>query len=102
MIDEKHRTQSAFYEECAALLDTTHEYRPWIGRPPNRWNNRRPGNGRFPGFGCVRWFGHGHIHVMLHAPAHVNKVARSADEAFALIREAMARGTGVSAEDAPG
>jgi hypothetical protein len=90
MIDEKHRTQSAFYAECAALLDTTHDYEPWIGRPPNRWNNRKPGNGRYPGFGCVRWFGPTHIHVMLHTPMIVNKVARSSEEAIAILKSAMA------------
>lgn len=84
--NDKHGRQAAFYERCAEALGVPHHYRPWVGRPPNRWNNRHPGNGRFPGRGCVRWFGPQCIHVMLEAPNSVSRYARSEDEAIAIIQ----------------
>jgi len=87
---EEHRdAERAFYEAAAATLGASHEYRPWTGRGPNRWNNRRPGNGRFPGYGTVRYFAPGVIHVCLHAPSAVNRTARSADEALAILKAAV-------------
>ncbi len=82
--------ERAFYEAAAETLGAHHEYQPWTGRGPNRWNNRRPGNGRFPGFGTVRFFGPNAIHLCLHAPRPLNRMAGSADEALALLRGVMA------------
>lgn len=46
-----------FYEKCSEILNIHHEYNdPVIRR--NRWNTRRIGNGRYPGFGLVQCFGH--------------------------------------------
>jgi hypothetical protein len=71
----------------ARLLDAVHTYRPWIGRPPNRWNNRHPGNGRFPGFGAIRMHAPNHIHVALRQPVILNRVCRSSDEVYDLLRK---------------
>lgn len=46
----------AFYEKCSQILGIAHEYAVPVQRR-NRWNNRRLGNGRFPGFGLVQCFG---------------------------------------------
>lgn len=94
MREDCREAEGAFYAACAAILGCEHAYRPWTGRGPNRWNNRAPGNGRFPGFGTVRFFGPGCIHVSLHAPRAVNRPARSAEEAYAILRAAMAPGPG--------
>lgn len=69
-----------FYQKCAELLDTEHTYRAkpqdqirlrydgTVGNTyRNRWNNREPGNGRFPGHGLIRHFGR-LIHVNLLDP----------------------------------
>lgn len=48
--------KEAFYEQCAEVLGMEHEFRQPPGRR-TRWNNRRLGNGRFPGFGLVRIHG---------------------------------------------
>jgi len=82
---EQHALEEDFYRECARLLDAVHTYRPWIGRPPNRWNNRHPGNGRFPGFGTIRLYAPNHIHVSLHQPVSLNRTCRSVDEVYDLL-----------------
>ncbi len=45
-----------FYERCGEILGIAHVYNKPVPRR-NRWNNRRPGNGRFPGFGLVQCYG---------------------------------------------
>ena len=52
--DEK----KAFYERCGAILGIEHVYATPVPRR-NRWNTRRLGNGRYPGFGLVQCFGNG-------------------------------------------
>ncbi len=53
-LDEKR----AFYERCGAILGIEHVYATPVPRR-NRWNNRRLGNGRYPGFGLIQCFGNG-------------------------------------------
>lgn len=91
MREEHHAAEEAFYRECARLLDAVHTYHPWIGRPPNRWNNRNPGNGRFPGFGTIRMYGPNYIHISLRQPVVVNKVCRSQNDVFRLLRRLKTR-----------
>lgn len=64
-----------FSRECAAILGADDLYRARTFARRTRWNNRDPGNGRFPGFGTIRMF----------AP-------HSAEEALALLRELCASG----------
>ncbi len=45
-----------FYENCAKILGISHEFNEPVPRR-NRWNTRRLGNGRYPGFGLVQCFG---------------------------------------------
>jgi hypothetical protein len=51
--DEK----KAFYAQCGEILGIEHEWSDPVPRR-TRWNTRLLGNGRFPGFGLIRCFGH--------------------------------------------
>ncbi len=57
-IEEKRE----FYARCAEILNIEHEFREPVPRR-NRWNTRRLGNGRFPGFGLIQCFG-SHVRVI--------------------------------------
>jgi hypothetical protein len=46
----------AFYERCSEILGIEHVYNTPVPRR-TRWNTRRLGNGRYPGFGLVQCFG---------------------------------------------
>lgn len=48
--------KEAFYDRVAEALGMEHEFRT-PNRRRTRWNNRKLGNGRFPGFGLVRVHG---------------------------------------------
>jgi hypothetical protein len=72
-----------FYDEVAKVLGTTHEHLPFTHRRRNRWNNRGPGSGRFPGKGIVRVFGD-KIHVALTQPM-ISKICNSKEEALELL-----------------
>lgn len=48
--------KQAFYEQCSAILGIAHEYNVPVARR-NRWNTRRLGNGRYPGFGVIHCYG---------------------------------------------
>jgi hypothetical protein len=61
-------TDEQFYAECAALLGSPHEGEPFRFHKRTRWNNREPGQGRFPGRGIIRSFG-STVHVALLDPA---------------------------------
>lgn len=65
-----------FYNEVARLLNTSHEYYRHVdirkGKTyRTRWNNRQPGNGRFPEFGLVRLFGDT-VQIILRQPKEIN------------------------------
>lgn len=45
-----------FYKKCGIILGIDHEYSVPVPRR-NRWNTRRLGNGRYPGFGLIQCFG---------------------------------------------
>lgn len=86
MREEFHEAEGRFYATCAELLGTSHSYKPWSGRPPNRWNNRHAGNGRYPGFGTIQMYSPTLIRVNLRAPRSINRMFRSAEEVYAAIR----------------
>jgi hypothetical protein len=86
MKEQHHAVEESFYRECARLLGAAHTFRPWVGPPPDRWNNRHPGNGRFPGFGTIRMYGPNHIHISLRHPVVLSKTCRSPDEVFRVLR----------------
>lgn len=89
MNDKDFEAEGRFYARCAELLGCAHTYRRWVGRPPNRWNNRSPGNGRFPGFGTIRRFGANSIHVSLRAPFSINALFDNEADVFEAISAAV-------------
>ncbi len=74
-----------FYEECASLLETTHEGEAFTLYRRTRWNNRRPGRGRFPGRGIIRVFGDT-VHIALLTP-RLNVIVETLPAALDLLRE---------------
>jgi hypothetical protein len=86
MRKEHIEAEGRFYATVAEMLGTSYDYKPWTGRPPNRWNNRHPGNGRFPGYGTIKMFSPTSIHVCLRAPVPINRMCRSEDEVYDLLR----------------
>jgi len=50
-------THYEFYTMCASILDIEIEDHSFSHYKRTRWNNRSPGNGRFPGFGLIRIYG---------------------------------------------
>jgi hypothetical protein len=85
MNEKDFEAEGRFYARCAEILGCAYAYRPWTGRPPNRWNNRHPGNGRFPGFGTIRRFSASSIHVSLRAPRSINAVFSNETDVFAAL-----------------
>jgi len=73
-----------FYKRCSAIvgIETEITVHPpiikrfdkngkEIFRPKfrlTRWNNRKPGNGRFPGLGLIRAFSSNQIHINIRNP----------------------------------
>lgn len=80
--------KNEFYKQCGEILGIDNEVVvPYYGfNRPNRWNNRKPGNGRFEGFGLVRVHGKGHIHIIFHEPYNLNTIVKSFDEALDILR----------------
>lgn len=69
--------KQAFYERCAQILGIEHVYNVPVPRR-NRWNTRRLGNGRYPGFGLVQCFGDG-ARVM---SKHGTRMFKTYDEVY--------------------
>jgi hypothetical protein len=82
-------TEQRFYRRCAEILGLPHDYAPFTHDVRTRWNNRRPGSGRFPGGGLVRLFGD-RVHVALRQPVAVNRWFDDKDEALVFL-ERIAR-----------
>ena len=85
-----------FYADCAHILGAQAEYSRWPYGNPDRWNNRKPGNGRFPGFGIIRMFGQTHVQVSLRHPVKLNGTYGSREAAVSAVRTAVSIGTGAS------
>mgnify|MGYP001402579989 CR=1 FL=1 len=51
-----------FYEKCSEILNLPHTHIDVVSRR-NRWNNRNPGNGRYIGYGIIRFYNEECIHV---------------------------------------
>lgn len=82
------KEKELFYEECGKILGVNHDFTvAYHGyKYANRWTNRNPGNGRYPGFGVIQMFGAKCIHIALTAPQAVTKTVTSAEDAYALLR----------------
>lgn len=77
-----------FYDECARLLNTEYDFVDVI--PNNarsgRWGPRKPGNGRYPGIGLIRWFSENYIHVSITGRKEINAIFRSPAEVFEVLK----------------
>lgn len=72
-----------FYETCSRILNIDHEYTDPVRR--TRWNNRRLGNGRYPGFGLVQCFGSS-VRV---ASKHGTKMFKSYEEVYDYLKKVV-------------
>lgn len=81
---EKQMDDREFYDRCAEVLGTDHEYLPFAHHARTRWNNRRPGSGRFPGFGIIRIFGD-EIHIAINSPIPIHERVRGRRAALELL-----------------
>lgn len=88
--DLRRQKLEDFYTECAAILGTTDDCEAFTHYKRTRWNNRRPGRGRFPGFGLIRAFGDV-VQIALHHPVQVNAVIEGRDAALEFLRAQVAR-----------
>lgn len=73
-----------FYEHCGRLLGVGHEGQPFPYYKRTRWNNRKPGQGRFPGRGIIRVFG-SQVHIALTNPA-LHKICDSKEECLNVLK----------------
>ncbi len=76
----------AFYDRCAELLGVSHDFAPFRLGQRSRWNNRKPGSGRFAGRGLVRAFGN-HVHLSLYRPRPINRLFDSREAALRCLEE---------------
>lgn len=77
-----------FYQSVAEMLQCDGHYREFPFGRRTRWNNRSPGNGRFPGHGLVRYFGPSVIQVSLINPP-VSGLFGDPESALEAIRKAL-------------
>lgn len=71
--------QEEFYTKCGEILTISHTYNTPYARK-TRWNDRKPGNGRYEGFGTIRRFSESLIHVTSKYPGQ--KVFQSEQEVY--------------------
>jgi len=81
---EKQMDDKEFYDRCADALGTEHEYLPFAHHARTRWNNRRPGSGRFPGCGIIRIFGD-EIHIAITSPVPIHERIKGRSDAIELL-----------------
>lgn len=90
MTNEKKEVEEKFYQDVSDLLgiENTYEYNRYTvgGTYRTRWNNRKPGNGRFEGYGLIRMFGPDTIHVALSRPIFIQKTFSSTEEVLEYLR----------------
>lgn len=82
-----------FYQDVSDLLgiQSNYEYNPHTvgGTYRTRWNNRAAGNGRFEGYGLIRFFGPNVIHVSISKPVSINKTFDSKADVLAALKKAI-------------
>lgn len=87
-------SREEFFTEVAVILDTTNDYKEPLPYR-RRWGQRKPGNGRYPGTGVIRWFDRNMIHIAFDG---LQGTYGSPDEALDAVRE-FARQHGMCRED---
>lgn len=91
---EKDITEvESFYQDVSDLLgiENNYEYNRYTvgGTYLTRWNNRKPGNGRFEGYGIIRFFGPTVIHVAINHPVPMSGIYSSKEEVLAVLKKAL-------------
>lgn len=83
----------AFYQDVSDLLgiESNYVYQPHTlgGTYRTRWNNRKPGNGRFEGYGLIRFFGPNVIHVAINNPVTITGTFESKAAVLAALKKAL-------------
>ena len=69
--------KQAFYDKCSQILGIEPVYTVPVPRR-NRWNTRRLGNGRYPGFGLIHCYG-STVRVM---SKHGTRMFKTYDEVY--------------------
>lgn len=62
-----------FYAECDRLFGQEHPA-PVEIKYRGRWGPRKPGAGRFEGYGIVRWFNAATVHISLRHPVGMHMI----------------------------
>ena len=75
-----------FYHKCAELLGVEDDCQPFGYPYRTRWNNRKPGSGRDPGYGIIRKFG-SQIHVALQRPVQHHGIYDSEDQVLQFLQD---------------
>jgi hypothetical protein len=89
MNENEISVEEGFYREIAIILGCdAHNYRPYPYSKRTRWNNREPGNGRYPGHGLIRRYSSTNISVSLHTP-YVVGYFTSEQQALDAIKNAL-------------
>lgn len=85
MENENTTSNSArFYEECSNILGLIHNHVEPVPKR-NRWNNRTPGNGRYEGYGLIRFYNSELIHVQFASKG--SGIFKSEDEVFEFLKK---------------
>jgi hypothetical protein len=90
-MENNHSLVEAFYQDVSDLLGikSNYEYDAIThgGQYRTRWNNRKPGNGRFEGFGIIRYFSESCIHVALNQPIAVHGIFESKQDVLDFLKK---------------
>lgn len=78
-------TLEDFYAECSALLGAQHEGEAFPYYKRTRWNNRKAGRGRFPGYGLIRAYGDV-VQIHLHSPKPIVTQITGLEEALVFLQ----------------
>lgn len=86
MKENNDGVEEGFYQAVGKILNCDPCYKKREFRKITRWNNRTPGNGRYPGHGIVRFYSSTNIHVSLHTP-YITGVYNTIEDALNAIKE---------------
>lgn len=78
-------TNEDFYYKCAEILGVEYDCEPFTHYKRTRWNNRKPGSGRYPGYGIIRKFG-SQIHVAFTNPVLHHGIYNSEEEVYTFLQ----------------
>lgn len=83
----------SFYQDVSDLLGIENNYRYDVysvgGKYRTRWNNRKPGNGRFEGYGIIRFFSPTVIHVAITNPISLSGIFGSKAEVLEVLKKTL-------------